>query len=142
MSPLYSFGGKLLVRDGKLAADPSCCCNGCCCWNFTQGAKFTFTIDCGNGPQTFTGTLNNAGQGVDIETGAWTVSVLCTSIEQGVGFLISVVRFGCAASGQYICFTKVNNFVLSPCQTAPLPNFTVQLTNNNINVGSITFTPP
>ena len=48
MSPLFTYNGKLLVVDGKLATNSNCCCGKCCkfvTWTFSTG-------ECGGGETT------------------------------------------------------------------------------------------
>ena len=47
MSPLYLYNNKLLINDGKLAANENCCCSQCSlCINVSASARSDFIGDC------------------------------------------------------------------------------------------------
>jgi len=56
MSPLFTYLNKLLVVDGKLAANEKCCCSKCCLIGDGKGAIFL----CGTGGDTCWGVEGNA----------------------------------------------------------------------------------
>jgi hypothetical protein len=47
MSPLFTYLNKLLVVDGKLAANENCCCDKCkLCQNISKSIGTDFLVDC------------------------------------------------------------------------------------------------
>lgn len=163
MSPLVLFDGMLLTVNGALATDLACCCQGeqgCCCLDFAN-VNFSFTIDCGGGNQTFTGTLDEFGAGTDVETGLWNVGVMCTptyctpegvcdpanSEQVCVGFVISLFDSGsgCEANALYFCPGEASQYTGLACSNYPKADFTADLFKcvalAPVVIGSITFFP-
>lgn len=56
MSPIYTYNGKLLVVDEKLATNENCCCAQCCLVGDGKGTIFL----CGTGGDTCWGAQGNA----------------------------------------------------------------------------------
>lgn len=158
MAKIASIGGKIIQAAGKIGLYPGCCCESCCCLDFS-GVNFTFTIDCGNGNETFTGTLDNGGNGVDVETGTWSLSVICTPIAcdetefcdflggttSCVGFIVAIMG-ACGFNGIHVCPGTADNFTYGQCNNAPKANLTINLFTCVGGVptskGSITFSSP
>lgn len=161
MSPfttLYTYNGLILkTLENFLAAGPNCCCGeSCCCLDFAN-VNFSFTIDCGDGNETFTGTMDGfGGFGTDIETGQWSISVGCTAGNfpcdgEGdfIGYQIGLIRFDpfCYGTAKYACSGSIESFSYLPCPSSPKADFTTDIikdTNAAICeiIGTITFTPP